>query len=211
MAINIMLIEDHGDFRESLNFLLNSNESFRCIAYAKAEDALEMLNDDMPDVVIMDINLPGISGIECTRRIKQKYPAIQVLMCTVNEDDEKIFQALQAGASGYLLKRSAIDEIFSSINDVCNGGSPMTPSIARKVVSSFMPQTDQSNLAATLSARENEILDLLAEGKRIKEIADKIFVSVNTVRTHIRHIYDKLQVNSRVEALNKSRRNLYQK
>ncbi len=206
-----MLIEDHGDFRESLNFLLNSNESFRCIAYAKAEDALEMLNDDMPDVVIMDINLPGISGIECTKRIKQKYPAIQVLMCTVNEDDEKIFQALQAGASGYLLKRSAIDEIFSSINDVCNGGSPMTPSIARKVVSSFMPQTDQSNLAATLSARENEILDLLAEGKRIKEIADKIFVSVNTVRTHIRHIYDKLQVNSRVEALNKSRRNLYQK
>lgn len=211
MAISIILIEDHSDFRESLSFLLNSNEAFRCNAYSKAEDALEKLDEDIPDVVIMDINLPGMSGIDCTKRIKLKYPEIQVLMCTVNEDDEKIFQALQAGANGYLLKRSAIDEIFSSINDICNGGSPMTPLIARKVVSSFKPHPDLTTQAATLSTRENEILDLLAEGRRIKEIADKIFVSVNTVRTHIRHIYDKLQVNSRVEALNKSRRNLYQK
>lgn len=207
MPVNIILVEDHSDFRESLSFLLNSNEKFSCVSYGNAEDALEQFDEQLPDVVIMDINLPGISGIECARRIKQEYPSVQILICTVNEDDEKIFQALQAGASGYLLKRSAIDEIFSSINDICNGGSPMTPVIARKVVSSFMQY--QKVPDTLLSARENEILDLMAEGKRIKEIASSVYVSVNTVRTHIRHIYEKLQVSSRVEALNKSRKNLY--
>lgn len=207
MPVNIILVEDHSDFRESLSFLLNSNEKFSCKSYGNAEDALEQLDEHLPDVIIMDINLPGISGIECARRIKQEYPSVQILICTVNEDDEKIFQALQAGASGYLLKRSAIDEIFSSINDICNGGSPMTPVIARKVVSSFMQY--QKAPDTLLSARENEILDLMAEGKRIKEIASSVYVSVNTVRTHIRHIYEKLQVSSRVEALNKSRKNLY--
>lgn len=211
MPVKVVLIEDHVEFRESLTFLLNSNQQFTCSAYGKAEDALHHLDDEQPDVIIMDINLPGISGIECTHRIKLKYPAIQIMMCTVNEDDEKIFEALKAGASGYLLKRSAIDEIFYSLNDICSGGSPMTPIIARKVVASFMPKPEDLQKTEMLSARENEILDLLAEGNRIKEISDKIYVSINTVRTHIRNIYEKLQVNSRVEALNITRKNHYRK
>lgn len=209
MATRIILIEDHEDFRESLSFLLNSNDEFICTAYANAEEAMANMEIDRPDVVIMDINLPGISGIECTRILKLRYSHLQILMCTVSEDDEKIMDALKAGASGYLLKRSAINDIFSAIKDVITGGSPMTPVIARKVVASFRHQRDADGLAKTLSDRENEILDLLAEGYRIKEIASKIFVTINTVRTHIRHIYEKLQVNSRVEALNKSRRNIY--
>lgn len=211
MVIKVVLIEDHSEFRESLSFLLNSNDQFACTSYPKAEDAMEKIEEDQPDVVIMDINLPGISGIECTHKIKTKYPSIQIMMCTVHEDDSKIFEALKAGASGYLLKRAAIDEIFASLVDICHGGSPMTPSIARKVVASFMPEKDTLHMVEELSDRENEILDLLAEGYRIKEIADKIFVTINTVRTHIRHIYEKLQVNSRVDALNKTRKNLYRK
>ncbi|MBK9732957.1 MAG: response regulator transcription factor [Chitinophagaceae bacterium] len=209
MSTNIVLIEDHKDFRESLSFLLNSNKQFICKAYGRAEDAMLNLVNDMPQVVIMDINLPGISGIDCTQRIKQKYPTIQILMCTVNEDEEKIFQALKAGASGYLLKRSAIDEIFASINDILTGGSPMTPVIARKVVASFFPKPIDTEACQLLSDRENEILDLLAKGDKIKEIADKTYLTISTVRTHIRNIYLKLQVNSRVEALNKARKNIY--
>ncbi len=209
MKTKIILIEDHEDFRESLSFLLNSNDEFFCISYENAEEAISNIEKDAPDVIIMDINLPGISGIDCTRIIKLRYPAIQILMCTVSEDDEKILDALKAGASGYLLKRSAINDIFFAIKDIITGGSPMTSVIARKVVSSFRHQQVADSLSKTLSDRENEILDLLAEGYRIKEIAAKLFVTINTVRTHIRHIYEKLQVNSRVEALNKSRKNIY--
>lgn len=209
MTTRIILIEDHEDFRESLSFFLNSNDEFICIAYANAEEAMANMETDRPELVIMDINLPGISGIECTRILKLRYTHLQILMCTVSEDDEKIMDALKAGASGYLLKRTAINDIFSAIKDVMTGGSPMTPVIARKVVASFRHQPDADGLAKTLSDRENEILDLLAEGYRIKEIAAKLFVTINTVRTHIRHIYEKLQVNSRVEALNKSRKNIY--
>lgn len=209
MTTNIILIEDHEDFRESLSFLLNSNDEFICTSYGNAEEAISNIEKDAPDVIIMDINLPGISGIDCTRIIKLRYPTIQILMCTVSEDDEKILDALKAGASGYLLKRSAINDIFFAIKDIITGGSPMTPVIARKVVSSFRHQQVADSLSKTLSDRENEILDLLAEGYRIKEIAAKLFITINTVRTHIRHIYEKLQVNSRVEALNKSRKNIY--
>src|SRR4030095_201902 len=141
-VIKIVLVEDHNDFRESLSFLLNSNQQFTCSSYAKAEDAIQYIKDDQPDVIIMDIHLPGMSGIECTRMIKEKYPSIQIMMCTVYEDDAKIFDALKAGASGYLLKRAAINEIFSSLIDLHNGGSPMSPSIARKVVASFQSKVD---------------------------------------------------------------------
>ncbi|MEO6167805.1 MAG: response regulator transcription factor [Chitinophagales bacterium] len=211
MPVTIVLVEDHAEFRGNLSSLLNSNQQFICIAYGKAEEALQNLEQDSPHVVIMDINLPGISGIECTHRIKLKYPSIQIMMCTVNEDDEKIFEALKAGATGYLLKRSAIDEIFTFLDDICSGGSPMTPIIARKVVASFMPKLEDLQKTELLSARENEILDLLADGSRIKEISDRIYISINTVRTHIRNIYDKLQVNSRTEALNMTRKNHYRK
>ena len=157
----------------------------------------------------MDINLPGMSGIECTQQIRNACVMTQVMMCTVHEDDEKIFDALKAGASGYMLKRASINEIFDAILQVYHGGSPMSPSIARKVVASFQPDSKKTELVASLSARENEILDHLAQGFRIKEIADQLFVSINTVRTHIRHIYEKLQVQSRVEALNKTGKSRY--
>lgn len=209
MSVKIVMIEDHDEFRESLTFLLNSNDEFICTSYAQAEEAMAYIDIDSPEAIIMDINLPGISGIECTRILKLRFPSIQILMCTVSEDDDKILEALKAGASGYILKRSAVNDIFSAIKDIVSGGSPMTPVIARKVVASFLPKQVENNIVAILSVRENEILDLLAEGYRIKEIAARLYVTVNTIRTHIRHIYEKLQVNSRVEALNKSRKNIY--
>lgn len=202
--IKIVLIEDHDEFRTSMSFLLNSNPSMFCTAYSNGRSALEFIQNSPPDVVIMDIHLPEWSGIECTRKIKQIHPQIQVIMCTVYEDDEKIFDALKAGANGYMLKRAPISEIFEAISQVLNGGSPMSPAIARKVVASFQQPQEIAAEVALLSSRENEILELLAQGLRIKEIADQLFVSVNTIRTHIRHIYEKLQVQSRVEALNKT-------
>jgi DNA-binding NarL/FixJ family response regulator len=202
--IKIILIEDHDEYRNSMNFLLNSNPDLFCTSYPNGRQAMEYINQSPPDVVIMDINLPEWSGIECTRKIKMAHPEIQVIMCTVYEDDEKIFDALKAGANGYLLKRAPISEIFDAISQVLNGGSPMSPAIARKVVASFQQPQQVAAELDLLSTRENEILELLSQGLRIKEIADQIFVSVNTVRTHIRHIYEKLQVQSRVEALNKT-------
>jgi len=203
--IKLFLIEDHTEFRQSLHFLLNSEDTFECISFEDAESALKSIEEHIPDIVVMDINLPGMSGIECTKAIREKYPQVQVIMCTVYEDDEKIFEALKAGANGYLLKRAAINEIFESIKSLHNGGSPMSPVIARKVVASF--QKKLPSAAGELSNRENEVLDLISSGFRVKEISDKLFISINTVRTHIRHIYEKLQVQSRVEALNKRGKN----
>jgi DNA-binding NarL/FixJ family response regulator len=160
-------------------------------------------------MVLMDINLPGMSGIECSRHIKEKHPKVLIMMCTVYEDDEKIFSALKAGASGYILKRASIEEIFDSIKLLLAGGSPMSATIARKVVESFMEKNSAPLDGEQLSERENEILDQLAMGLRIKEIADKLNISINTVRTHIRHIYEKLQVQTRVEALNKARKSKF--
>ncbi|HKR05726.1 MAG TPA: response regulator transcription factor [Bacteroidia bacterium] len=205
--IKLTLIEDHAEFRESLHYLLNSDEKYDCVSFPNAEEALKSFRLRVPEIVVMDINLPGISGIDCTRAIREKYPGVQVMMCTVYEDDEKIFEALKAGANGYLLKRAAINEIFESIHSIYTGGSPMSPVIARKVVASL--QTKKTAAPNKLSTRENEILDLIAEGCRIKEIAERLFISVNTVRTHIRHIYEKLQVQSRIEALNKTGKNRF--
>lgn len=207
--IKILLIEDHPVFRESLVYLLNSNEQFVCTAYARAEEAFKNINEDQPEIVIMDINLPGMSGIQCTQMIKEKYPSIQIMMCTVYEDDSKIFEALKAGASGYLLKRAAIDEIFDSIMSLHDGGSPMSPMIARKVVASFQKQHLSNQSDGVISEREQEILDLMSEGLRSKEIAAKLFISTNTVRTHVRNIYEKLHVSSKIEALNKVSKNAY--
>jgi DNA-binding NarL/FixJ family response regulator len=205
--IKLFLIEDHAEFRKSLHFLLNSEESFECKSFADGESALESLKAEVPDIIVMDINLPGKSGIECTKEIRETYPQVQVIMCTVYEDDEEIFEALKSGANGYLLKRAAINEIFESIKSLYNGGSPMSPVIARKVVASF--QKNVSTLSSVLTNRENEVLDFISNGYRVKEISDKLCISINTVRTHIRHIYEKLQVESRVEALNKSGKNRF--
>jgi DNA-binding NarL/FixJ family response regulator len=206
--IKVAIIEDHHDIRQGMAFLIDSDNDFEASLYANAEDALRKFKTDKPDIVLMDINLPGMNGIECTKIIKQGYPAVQIMMCTVYEDDEKIFNALAAGASGYMLKRAAGDSLLESIRELYNGGSPMSASIARKVTAFFQRKTSPEN--ALLTQRENEILDLLAKGFRNKDIADQLCVSVNTIRTHIYHIYEKLHVENRVEALNKTGRSSFQ-
>ncbi len=206
--IAVGLVEDHTDIRQGLAFIINNADGFRCSAYSNAEEAMEAFELNVPDVVIMDINLPGISGIECTQIIKQKYPQLNIMMCTSYEEDEKVFSALAAGASGYILKRAAGDHLLDSIRELHNGGSPMSSMIARKVVASFRQPAPSalSSEALQVTSRENEILDLLAKGLRNKEIADKLFVSINTIRKHVYNIYDKLHVQSKIEALNKTGR-----
>lgn len=207
--ILIALVEDHAEFRQSMAFLLNSGEKYECMPFESGVEFLSYLKKNMscPPIVLMDINLPEKNGIECSRQIKEQFPKTLIMMCTVHEDDDKIFKALMAGASGYILKRAAIEEIFAALDDLIAGGSPMSSIIARKVVESFGKRENAFKNEYNLSLRENEILDLLSKGLRLKEIADKSFISLNTVRTHIRHIYEKLQVQSRVEALNKTRHN----
>jgi DNA-binding NarL/FixJ family response regulator len=208
-AIRVLLVEDHTDYRESLTALLNSSGRFDCTAFATAEEGLKAMDDLRPGVVLMDINLrgsgavAGMDGIQCTRTIKERWPKVQVMMCTVYEDDEKIFDALKAGATGYLIKRAPIEELFDGIDLVYKGGSPMSATIARKVVGSFQVRPEM--YGEKLSEREMEVLDHLSTGLRMKDIADRLNVSPNTVRTHVRHIYEKLQVQSRTEALNKAR------
>lgn len=199
--IDVVLIEDHDDFRSSLEFFLNGTGHVECRSFQDAESAMRHMEFKLPAIVIMDIRLPGIDGIECTRRITQRYPQVQVLICTVHEDDELIFEALRAGAAGYLLKRSSIEDLLEAIRQVLAGGSPMSPAIARRVVHSFRPKKSEDLNA--LSEREQEVLDFLSTGLTAKEIAEKLYVSTNTVRTHIRNIYEKLHVQSRVEMMNK--------
>ncbi len=201
--IQVAIVEDIREIKEGLELLIDSSEGFRCIkTYSNAEEAMADLPQINPDVVLMDINLPGINGIEAVRSLKPKIPATQFIMSTVYEDDENIFESLKAGASGYLLKKTAPSKILESIAEVYNGGSPMSSQIARKVIGSFQQKNsiDDSNL---LTQREKEILKLLARGLRYKEIAAELTISIDTVRTHTRHIYEKLQVQSRIEAINK--------
>lgn len=164
------------------------------------EEALDQIPAAGADVILMDINLPGISGIECTARLKQLMPESQVIMLTVYEDSESIFNALKAGACGYLLKRSSPSEILDAIENVRSGGAPMTSEIARKVVLAFHTPGPAQAETAALSAREQEILELLSQGRLSKEIAEQLQISFHTVRVHLKHIYEKLHVRSRAEA-----------
>ncbi len=207
--LKIALVEDHLEFRESMAALINSSNQYSCQTFQNPLDFISFIAKTKycPSVILMDINLPDMDGIECTKLVKQTFPDTLIMMCTVHEDDDKIFKALKAGASGYLLKRAAIEEIFAAIEDLLSGGSPMSSVIARKVVASFARRDIMFNNEFNLSMREKEILELLAQGLRLKEIADKCFITINTVRTHIRHIYEKLQVQSRIEALNKTKHN----
>jgi RNA polymerase sigma factor (sigma-70 family) len=200
--ISVAIVEDNARYRKELTKFLEGCAEFRCAgAYGSAEQALAELPRCPPDVVLMDINLPNASGIECAARLKSQLPRLHILMLTVYEDTDSIFQALQAGATGYLLKRAHPDEIVRAIHDVRSGGSPMTGSIARKVVESF--RRVSSNEAENLSPREREILDYLAQGYQYKEIAAALNISYATVRTHIERVYQKLQVCSRAEAVAK--------
>lgn len=203
--IKVSIVEDNDDIRDALRALIKGSQGFECIhIYPDAETAIE----DMPareiDVVLMDINLPGMSGIECMRRVKGKMPQTQFMMCTVYDDDEDIFSALESGATGYLLKRTSPAQILEAIRDLYNGGSPMSSEIARRVVASVQKRKKFSEPVETLTTRENEILEYLAKGFLYKEIAEKLFISYETVKRHIHNIYDKLHVQTRVEALNKA-------
>ncbi len=205
--IKVSLVEDIEDIRQGFYILINSSDQFQCIgSYSNGEDALEDIEKNTPDVIIMDIGLPGMSGIECCRQIKIHYPAVQIMICTVFEDDERLFSALSAGASGYILKRTSPDVLLNSIKEIYNGGSPMTSQIARKVVATLQNPVKKiynSEASIHLSGREMEILQLLADGFRNKEIAMKLNLSPHTIKSHIYHIYEKLHVKSRVEAINK--------
>ena len=202
--IKVCIVEDDNGVRESLAGLVSREQGFDCLSsYRTAEEALEDVPKRHPDVVLMDINLPGMSGIECVGRIKSKLPAIQVVMLTVYEDTEQIFKALASGASGYMLKSTPPEEILEAVRSVHGGGSPMTPHIARKVVQSFSAPAPSPKAPDGLSPREQEVLELLSHGFLYKEIADKMHISFETVHTYIRRIYEKLHVRSRTEAVAK--------
>jgi DNA-binding NarL/FixJ family response regulator len=197
----VAIVEDNTGVRESLAVLINGTPGFRCVGTcANAEVALKQLPADWPDIVLMDINLPQMSGIDCVVRLKAMRPSLHVLMLTVHVDSELIFKSLKAGASGYLIKQSSPAELLEAISDVLLGGAPMTNTIARKVVLFFQqkPATDETEC---LTKRELEILTQLAKGYQYKEIADLLAINVLTVRTHIHHIYEKLHVRSRTEAV----------
>ena len=200
--ISVGIVEDDAIIRNSLTKLLGGGSGFYCVgACSTSEEAIKRFPGLQPEVVLMDIHLPGASGIECTQRLKELLPKTQILILTVYEDSENIYRALKAGASGYLLKRSEPDQILHALKDIYEGGAPMTAQIARKVVQSFSEQPHGTNLDVKLTEREEEILSLLAKGYANKEIADKMSISMSTARTHLRHIYEKLHVRSRTEAV----------
>jgi DNA-binding NarL/FixJ family response regulator len=204
MAITVSIVEDQDQLRHTLVRVLNRAEGFRCVNdYANAEDALKSLPQHRPDVLLMDINLPGMNGVECVRHLKQLLPNLQVIMLTVYEDTENIFNALAAGATGYLLKRTPRAELLEAIREVQAGGSPMTAHIARRVVQSFAKTGASSQTTESLSQREQQVLDYLSQGFLYKEIAAKLEISYETVHTYIRRIYEKLQVRTRTEAVAK--------
>jgi DNA-binding NarL/FixJ family response regulator len=204
VPITISLVEDNQQLRVTLARLLDRSEGFKCLSqYGSAEEALAALPNDKPEVVLVDINLPGMNGVEFVRKLKQANPEMLAVMLTAYEDTENIFNALAAGATGYLLKRAPRAELLDAIREVRRGGSPMTTHIARKVVQSFQRQSPAPDPGETLSAREQEVLDHLSQGFLYKEIAEKMGISYETVHTYIRRIYEKLQVRTRTEAVAK--------
>jgi len=202
MDIKVAIVEDNDKIREGLAVLIDGSAGFLCSeTYETAEEALRLLPKYHPDVVLMDIQLPRMSGIECMQKLKEEQPDIQFMMLTAYEDDEKVFKSILAGASGYILKRTPPAELLEAIRDLHEGGSPMSDQIARKVVEAFRKMGKSSKETENLSERELEILSHVAKGYRDKEIAYKFFISIRTVRTHLRNIYKKLHVRSRTEAV----------
>lgn len=203
MEIKVGIVEDDKQIRESLAILINGSEGFNCVnTFDTAEDAIKKIPSLYLDVVLMDIHLPGKSGIDCIAVLKPICTTTQFLMCTSFEDTDSVFKALKSGATGYLTKTTQPSKILDAIVEIHRGGSPMSSHIARKIVASFHQENSNSEFQK-LSSREKDVLTLLSQGLRYKEVADKLFLSTETVRTHIRNIYEKLQVNSRTDALNK--------
>ena len=202
MSIKVVIVEDNDEVRENLTLLINRANGFECLeSFKSCEEALKGIRKNNADVVLMDINLPGLNGIVCTRKLKETMPETQIIMLTVYEDTDNIFESLKAGASGYLLKRTSSNKILEAIEDVYKGGSPMSNQIARRVVQSFQKPIESNKEELNLSNRETEILDCLSKGYRYKEIAEILFISIDTVRSHIRKIYEKMHVRSRTEAV----------
>ena len=204
MNISVSIIEDDASVRKILATWVSRAKNFRCVSqHADAEDAFKKLPGQNPDVVLTDINLPGVNGIQCVRRLKVALPTAQFLMLTVYEDSDHIFEALAAGASGYLLKRTPRDELLAAIKQVHEGGAPMTSYIARKVVQAFQRQQSEKPQVNELSPREWEVLELLSRGYSYKEISSALTISIPTVNTHLHRTYEKLHVRSRGEAVAK--------
>ena len=200
--ISVAIVEDNETVRQTLNELIEATPGFRCVCTcATGKEALVEIPRAKPDMVLMDIHLPGESGIVCTARLKERLPDLQVIILTVYKDIELIFQALKAGASGYLLKRAPTEDILRALKEVRSGGAPMTGEIARLIVQSFQTPSTRGSDMQGLTRRELEILELLAEGISNKEIATRIGISFETVRTHLGHIYEKLHVQGRTEAV----------
>jgi len=207
MPVTLAIVEDLDEVREGLKNFLALSPDFKILdTYKTGEDALIGIPINQPDIVIMDINLPGMSGIDCIRNLKKKIVRTQFMMFTVYENDEKVFEALKAGASGYLLKNTGLIHIIESLKELHEGGSPMSANIARKLVKNFQEQSQKEIPAniTLLSMRENEVLHFLSQGLLYKEIADQLGISTSTVRQHIHRIYEKLHVQNRTEAINKA-------
>jgi DNA-binding NarL/FixJ family response regulator len=203
MAIRVTIIEDHEDFREGLYYMLQNTEGFRCVGkYASMEEALRKL--PQTDVVLLDIGLPGKSGIDGVGEIRRKLPNAQIVMLTGLDDDKNIFRSILAGANGYLLKKTPPAKLLHAIEDAAGGGMPMTPLVARKAMEMFKKYVPDEREAAELTPREREILALLVEGLNYAGIAERLYISLDTVRNHIRHIYEKLRVHSKSQAVAKA-------
>lgn len=202
MQIKVSIVEDVSEIRESLVTLIGGSTGFTCVSsYGTGKEAMARLVKDKPDVVLMDINLPDMSGIDCVAEFRKRRAPFQMLMLTMYEDGEQVFRALASGATGYLLKRTPPAKLLEAISEAMQGGSPMSMQIARMVVQSFHGMEKTTNEKANLTPREEEILSHLAKGLRYKEIADALYINIETVRSHLRRIYEKLQVRSGTEAV----------
>ena len=207
MSISIAIVEDEKNYNNALKKVINYQDDMNVVAqFHNGSDALAGLPGSAPEVVMMDIQLPDMQGIEIMKKLKRQMPGTRFIMCTSFEDDEKVFRSLKAGALGYLVKGESMDKILSSIRDVCNGGAPMSFSIARKVLSHFEMKSPEAEGFDDLTEREKEVLQLLSEGLLYKEIADRKCISIDTVKKHIGNTYRKLHVSNKVEAVNKFNR-----
>lgn len=205
MPITAAIVEDNNEYRNSINYVLRMSKGVKVLGeFSRAEELLEVFSEINPDVILMDIGLPGISGIEATKEIRKKYPRTKIVILSVYEDNDNIFNAICSGAIGYITKPIMPDQLIEAVENAFDGGTPMSPNIARKVLEMFKKFAPPQGADYNLTERELEVLNLLIEGNDYKEIADQLFISFFTVKAHIRNIYDKLHVHSKSQAVSKA-------